>query len=225
MKRGFTLIELLVVIAIIAILAAILFPVFARAREKARQASCINNLKQLGLAFLQYAQDYDECLPLLRTYTSAGTIYYPWVLEPYHRNWQLWYCPSRDKSDGVGQYGLPCSIYKQTRMNSASGENSPGCPYGRPVKLAELRTPAETPLLAECASIWRDNPSYAKNTVGSYRAMPYEMSAWRGGWGHYAAPHNDARNILCCDGHAKAYAWQAEAGLRLWSTCPFQDNG
>ena len=58
-KRGFTLIELLVVIAIIAILAAILFPVFARAREKARQASCASNLKQYGLAFLMYAQDYD----------------------------------------------------------------------------------------------------------------------------------------------------------------------
>jgi len=60
MRRGFTLIELLVVIAIIAILAAILFPVFARAREKARQASCLSNLKQLGLADLMYAQDYDE---------------------------------------------------------------------------------------------------------------------------------------------------------------------
>jgi len=61
MKRhGFTLIELLVVIAIIAILAAILFPVFAKAREKARQSSCLSNLKQLGLACLSYAQDYDE---------------------------------------------------------------------------------------------------------------------------------------------------------------------
>ena len=62
-RRGFTLIELLVVIAIIAILAAILFPVFAKAREKARQASCLSNVKQMCLALMQYAQDYDETLP------------------------------------------------------------------------------------------------------------------------------------------------------------------
>ena len=62
-KQGFTLIELLVVIAIIAILASILFPVFARAREKARQTSCLSNMKQLGLACSMYAQDYDELLP------------------------------------------------------------------------------------------------------------------------------------------------------------------
>ena len=63
-RLGFTLIELLVVIAIIAILAAILFPVFAQAREKARQISCISNEKQIGLAALQYTQDYDELMPL-----------------------------------------------------------------------------------------------------------------------------------------------------------------
>jgi prepilin-type N-terminal cleavage/methylation domain-containing protein len=62
-RKGFTLIELLVVIAIIAILAAILFPVFARAREKARQTSCVSNLKQVALASLMYTQDYDECPP------------------------------------------------------------------------------------------------------------------------------------------------------------------
>ena len=72
-KRGFTLIELLVVIAIIAILAAILFPVFARAREKARQSSCLSNVKQIGLGMMMYVQDYDERFPTLY-YTPPGGI-------------------------------------------------------------------------------------------------------------------------------------------------------
>jgi prepilin-type N-terminal cleavage/methylation domain-containing protein/prepilin-type processing-associated H-X9-DG protein len=95
MKRGFTLIELLVVIAIIAILAAILFPVFAKAREKARQASCQSNLKQIMLAGLMYAQDYDETLPC---YSQMGAETRPlWfdMIMPYIKNWQIIVCPSK----------------------------------------------------------------------------------------------------------------------------------
>ncbi|NCO34344.1 MAG: hypothetical protein AUJ92_17170 [Armatimonadetes bacterium CG2_30_59_28] len=89
-RRGFTLIELLVVIAIIAILAAILFPVFARAREKARTASCQSNLKQIGLAQVMYSQDYDE------TIMPNGLTPYYWsdLLQPYIRNRQVFDCPS-----------------------------------------------------------------------------------------------------------------------------------
>jgi len=94
-RHGFTLIELLVVIAIIAILAAILFPVFARAREKARQASCASNERQIGVAGAMYAQDYDGRYP---TYTyGAGTplvTYWFEVIQPYVRSTQL-QCPSR----------------------------------------------------------------------------------------------------------------------------------
>ncbi|MHB8996785.1 MAG: DUF1559 family PulG-like putative transporter [Armatimonadota bacterium] len=109
MRRGFTLIELLVVIAIIAILAAILFPVFAKARDKARQSSCQSNLKQIMLAALSYAQDYDERMVYFRTAVGcpagaggtgdsapAGSVWWWYDLyQPYIKNTQLMICPSR----------------------------------------------------------------------------------------------------------------------------------
>jgi len=112
-RGGFTLIELLVVIAIIAILAAILFPVFAKAREKARQTSCLSNLKQIGSAMMMYTQDYDESLfpyrnnppaasPALNPFASdpnVGSsakrpIFYNQLLETYIKNYDVWKCPS-----------------------------------------------------------------------------------------------------------------------------------
>ena len=82
-SSGFTLIELIVVIAIIAILAAILFPVFAKVREKARQVSCLSNMKQLGLAFVQYSQDYDEVLPDGTQLTFGGNCGAGWAGQIY----------------------------------------------------------------------------------------------------------------------------------------------
>ena len=96
-ETGFTLIELLVVIAIIAILAAILFPVFAQAREKARQTSCLSNMKQIGLAALLYSQDYDETLPLTERGGDVDDDHeYFWgdMLYPYIKSWNLLTCPS-----------------------------------------------------------------------------------------------------------------------------------
>ena len=110
-RKGFTLIELLVVIAIIAILAAILFPVFARAREKARASACLSNLKQIGMGIQMYAQDYDETLPACRFedgywpwQTWATYAAYQWVaifpgaIQPYIKNTQIWTCPRDRKS-------------------------------------------------------------------------------------------------------------------------------
>ena len=94
MKRGFTLIELLVVIAIIAILAAILFPVFARARSKARQASCLSNMKQLALAAAMYRSDYDgKCLPMW-LWCRPARWWWMALLDPYVKNQQVFVCPS-----------------------------------------------------------------------------------------------------------------------------------
>mgnify|MGYP001559916783 FL=1 len=98
LHRGFTLIELLVVIAIIAILAAILFPVFAKAREKARQTSCLSNIKQLGLGILMYNSDYDECFPAVtwaQSYPNYnGVLSWALTTQPYIKNYQVGSCPS-----------------------------------------------------------------------------------------------------------------------------------
>ena len=106
-SQAFTLIELLVVIAIIAILAAILFPVFARARDNARRTSCLSNLKQIGLGVLQYTQDYDETMPLANWGSNAGNGFY-WMdaVQPYVKSTQLFTCPSRSNTFGGADYTL-----------------------------------------------------------------------------------------------------------------------
>lgn len=122
-KRAFTLIELLVVIAIIAILAAILFPVFAQAREKARQTSCLSNMKQIGLATMQYVQDYDETYPMAYYYknntavanggSSGGYVHSSVLLYPYTKSAQIFVCPS-DATKGLAPDNAPCSPFTDT---------------------------------------------------------------------------------------------------------------
>ena len=104
-KSGFTLIELLVVIAIIAILAAILFPVFAKAREKARQNACLSNVKQIGLGLMQYTADYDGTYPLAYYYPngtggSTGYCHVSAMIKPYVKSDQIWVCNS-DANKGL----------------------------------------------------------------------------------------------------------------------------
>jgi len=149
-KIGFTLIELLVVIAIIAILAAILFPVFGRARENARKSSCQSNLKQIGLGILQYVQDYDETMPrygqssdaFQETAASSGegasTDRYKWMdaIYPYVKSEQIFVCPSAAKrvvgSTATSAYFQP-SVYRyRSGCNAGSNPNGAGCIYPYP---------------------------------------------------------------------------------------------
>ena len=106
-RTGFTLIELLVVIAIIAILAAILFPVFARARENARKSTCQSNLKQMGLAIMQYVQDYDETYPIGGMLDSKGVqIHWRHLIYPYVKNEGVFKCPAWVSEYAAAQPGL-----------------------------------------------------------------------------------------------------------------------
>jgi prepilin-type N-terminal cleavage/methylation domain-containing protein/prepilin-type processing-associated H-X9-DG protein len=117
-KKGFTLIELLVVIAIIAILAAILFPVFARARENARRASCQSNQKQIALGFKQYIQDYDELYPR----TGSSPVWNV-ALDPYLKSTQIFVCPSDSVANaGSFSYGYNGNLNAQneSQMNNSA---------------------------------------------------------------------------------------------------------
>ncbi len=184
MKRGFTLIELLVVIAIIAILAAILFPVFARAREKARQTSCLSNVKQLSLSVMMYIQDYDEKFMWRVGYWRDTTTDDPpttnWItlIEPYAKNAQIFYCPSKG---GVAMSGggWPCN-YEFNRMCDIRS-NQLGLP------LAQVRAPSETIMM------WDGN-----YVADYYGLAPYK---WPGYWSDNR--HNDGANYGFMDGHAK----------------------
>jgi prepilin-type N-terminal cleavage/methylation domain-containing protein/prepilin-type processing-associated H-X9-DG protein len=174
-KLGFTLIELLVVIAIIAILAAILFPVFARAREKARQATCQSNLKQLMLGGLMYAQDYDEMLPC-HTMNPTSTEGYPmWydLFGPYIKNDQMRRCPSAP-ANTMG-YGWHVQIPRTGWALGAIGK------------------PAETILISD------------NNAVrGFLRAGIGACSHGDCVNGVFLARHNDVGNCAFGDGHVKA---------------------
>ena len=145
-RAAFTLIELLVVIAIIAILAAILFPVFARARENARRSSCQSNLKQIGLGVLQYVQDYDEKYPPSVSNGSTPFVSWPVLVQPYLKSTQLFACPSNTSNTlNMNNTGatIPLSYACNGTGNAgAAAADVPGPVGSRPMNQALLGTTA-----------------------------------------------------------------------------------
>ncbi len=217
--EGFTLIELLVVIAIIAILAAILFPVFAKAREKARATSCMSNMKQLALGILMYVSDNDSRYPWGEWPEGNGAsgADYSWrcMVWPYVRNTELWMCPSRlpdsdpwtgqcpDKRTASGWWNTTISINRIHENPAGDGLGGAEPPLGREETM--IRSPAETILLCD------DNPSGPlawhplkddgkKNAVlSNYAAIVTDRDPIANPW----ARHNGGGNYAFCDGHAK----------------------
>ncbi|MEN6303904.1 MAG: DUF1559 domain-containing protein [Armatimonadia bacterium] len=190
-RRGFTLIELLVVIAIIAILAAILFPVFAKAREKARQTSCLSNVKQLMLGVLSYAQDYDEMLPAhyygpagsAVTYpgggTSTGLMWY-WMIQPYVKSINLFDCPSA-RLRWTGNY-TGGSMYGYSRYIVSNPS------------LGYYKNPSNDFVLGDT--------DYVQGTASPLSYVVYTNAQENT---YVSDRHNDGANIGLLDGHAKWY--------------------
>jgi prepilin-type N-terminal cleavage/methylation domain-containing protein len=228
MKRtGFTLIELLVVIAIIAILAAILFPVFAQARDKARQAACLNNCKQIALGLMMYAQDYDETFPPTRWQYSKTSLCDPnanailgsqWnkTILPYMKNEQVFACPA----DSTGKTNPKAGKRSYVALAGPRDRVVNGCEYlggimgvGWGANLASVPVPAGTVCVYERWANGSDvDYPYSVHanlpedwcTGGPNQVVYPRKDHWFGdNPPTYDGPHAQGETLIFCDGHAK----------------------
>lgn len=197
LRAGFTLIELLVVIAVLAVLAAILFPVFTQAREKARATACASNCRQVGMAVIMYIQDHDERLPL----TSHSGIEASWLVtvQPYTRSRLLHRCPS----DTSTNWDRPLPGQAAVRRSSYA-TNAYLTPAGGFMALAQIPRPAECVYLAELAEqltgdhihpqLW-PRPGYTGRVLDPRREVATDR-------------HQGGANYVFVDGHAKWYRFE-----------------